>query len=88
MAEGMPYYKPHKSPVESSDESLEDIEKQACLLFEEFLRLAPVPSAGLKRHANFEQSDYFAGKLQGNSVRVCNDLVQFKKNHSGQYIKC
>ena len=66
MAEGMPYYKPHKSPVENSDESLEDIEKQASLLFEEFLRLAPVPSAGFKRHANFEQSDYFGGKLQGN----------------------
>lgn len=41
MAEGMPYFdlKPQRTPVESCEESLEDIEKQACLLFEEFLRL-------------------------------------------------
>ena len=39
MAEGMPYFKPHKTPVESSEESLNDIESQASLLFEEFLRL-------------------------------------------------
>lgn len=43
MAEGMPYFKPQKTPVESFEESLEDIESQACLLFEEFLRL-PQPA--------------------------------------------
>lgn len=39
MAEGMPYFKPQKTPVESCEESLKEIECQACLLFEEFLRL-------------------------------------------------
>ena len=41
MAEGMPYsdLKPQRAPVESYD-----IEKQACLLFEEFLRL-PHPAS-------------------------------------------
>ena len=39
MAEGMPYFKPQKTPVESCEESLKEIESQACLLFEEFLRL-------------------------------------------------
>lgn len=56
MAEGMPYFKPSKTPVENSEENLEDIEKQACLLFEEFLRLAePVSSFG--GYAKFEPTD-------------------------------
>lgn len=72
MAEGMPYFKSHKTPVESFDESLEEIERQASLLFEEFLRLAePVHSVGFGRRAKSEQSDspvvfdqkQFRGKL-------------------------
>lgn len=39
----MPYFKPQKTPVESCEESLKEIESQACLLFEEFLRL-PQPA--------------------------------------------
>ena len=58
MADGMPYFKSHKTPVENSEESLEDIEKQACLLFEEFLRITePASSAGRLRHAKSEHSD-------------------------------
>ena len=58
MADGMPYFKSHKTPVENSEESLEDIEKQACLLFEEFLRIAePAGSAGGLLHAKSEHSD-------------------------------
>lgn len=54
----MPYYKPHKTPVESFDESLEDIERQASLLFEEFVRLeTPVHSAGYALRAKAEHSD-------------------------------
>ena len=54
----MPYFKSHKTPVENSEESLEDIEKQACLLFEEFLRITePASSAGRLWHAKSEHSD-------------------------------
>lgn len=59
MADGMSYFKSHKTPVENSEESLEDIEKQACLLFEEFLRITePASSAGQLWHAKSEHSDY------------------------------
>lgn len=58
MAEGMPYFKPHKTPVESSEESLDDIEKQARLLFEEFLRLPQAANTRLySQHAEREDSD-------------------------------
>ena len=54
----MPYFKSQKTPVENSEESLEDIEKQACLLFEEFLRITePASSVGQLRHAKSEHSD-------------------------------
>jgi len=56
MAEGMPYFKPHKTPVESSEESLNDIESQASLLFEEFLRLPANYRLGSNR-ARAEASD-------------------------------
>jgi len=58
MAEGMPYFKPHKTPVESSEESLQDIESQACLLFEEFLRLPQTANYRLgSNRATTEASD-------------------------------
>lgn len=58
MAEGMPYFKPHKTPVECSEESLDDIEKQASLLFEEFLRLPQTANVTLySQRAVQEDSD-------------------------------
>lgn len=58
MADGMPYFKPQKTPVESSEESLEDIERQASLLFEEFMRLPQTANVRLfSRHAELELED-------------------------------
>lgn len=72
MADGMPYFKPQKTPVESFEESLEDIEKQASLLFEEFLNLPQTANSKLnsklretsdspviRDHSNFKRGRYF-----------------------------
>lgn len=55
MAEGMPYFKAQKTPVETFEESLEDIESQASLLFDEFLRLPQ--TANNKLGSNRAKSD-------------------------------
>lgn len=58
MAEGMPYFKLPKAPVESCAESLADIEQQASLLFEEFLRLPQPANAKLNlKRSKAEASD-------------------------------
>ena len=98
MAEGMPYYKPNKKPVESFDESLEEIERQASLLFEEFLRLAePARPAGPFLYAKSEQSDspvvrdqkQFKGKLKNLRTEFVMssdvfDLIRLIRNSKAQ----
>ncbi|XP_068711800.1 uncharacterized protein [Montipora foliosa] len=51
MDGSIPIFKAHKTPVESCEESLEEIEKQASLLFEEFLRI-PQPAGRLAAQAS------------------------------------
>ncbi|KAJ7337938.1 hypothetical protein OS493_008097 [Desmophyllum pertusum] len=100
MADGMPYFKPQKTPVESFEESLEDIEKQASLLFEEFLNLPQTANSKLnskltetsdspviRDHSNFKRAASESNEVQDDLVTDCEILVKGSSNAPSPHLQ-
>ena len=74
MDGSIPIFKAHKTPVESCDESLEEIEKQASLLFEEFLRI-PQPAGRLatqlrSKKGELQKNIFLISVFEANSLQL------------------